>query len=91
MSSHVELERWMRQVRVDTHHEWQRGHAAKGKLTEQGSSPIEQRLQRAGQWFGRLRHATHEGLPAVERLIVRLVNPHVAPERLLPDSSLPRL
>lgn len=87
MSSRAELERWTCQVRIDTRNELNHLHHRQADVAHSEASTIEQRVWR---WVVDMRQAARQGWPAVERLIVRLINPKVTAEHLLPDASLHR-
>ena len=51
--------------------------------------PREAPIAGAVRWWQSLRQIVQGGVPAVERAIIGVVTPHVRPNQLLPDATVP--
>jgi hypothetical protein len=94
MGIYNDLDRWTHHVRIATRKEMYRLRHSEEEAAQAFPLTMEERVDQhvaaARRWYVELRRVARQGLPAVERFIMRLINPNVAPERLLPDSPLHR-
>ena len=83
------LDRWTEEVRRQTKLDMQQLRAERAGA-EQPLPPRKVPLADTPPWWQSLRQVMCGGMPALERAILGMVLPHVRPEDLLPDATLPR-
>jgi len=85
MSAQNELDRWTRQVRLATQRDMGRLHDERVSEATHAVTFI-QRMKTVRLRLLDIHAVTRNGWPAIERYIMGVISPKLAPERLLPDA-----